>query len=154
ELVQLEQAALLRCLAKHHGLRRILAEGMTEKDVPLYPGRIAELREAEKQLPTLRQQLADVRQRLAGMSAGGREGTQRYGKAQAVERDIRGLLQGHRLDGLRFGAACRLLAVGEIAAVLPLDDAELLDAARPVTERGEVKADPAKVKARQDAQVK
>ncbi|HKB38160.1 MAG TPA: hypothetical protein VKD72_17060, partial [Gemmataceae bacterium] len=80
ELVQLEQAALLRCLAKHHGLRRVLAEGMTEEDVPHYPGRIDALREAGKQLPTLKGQLAEVRELMKGMA--GREGTERYGKAQ------------------------------------------------------------------------
>src|SRR5262249_45747664 len=126
---------------------------MTEKDVPLYPGRIAELRKAGEQLPALHRQLAEVRQLLAGMSAGGREGTARYGKAQAVEREILGLLQEHRRDGLRFGAGGRLLAAGEIQAVLPLDDAELLDAARPIAKGAEVKPDPERVKARQDAQV-
>src|SRR5262245_37190255 len=65
-----------------------------------------------------------------------------------------GLLRAQRLDMLRFGAAGRLLAAGEVEAVLPLDDAELLDAARPVTPGGEVKADPERVRARQDAQVK
>src|SRR5262245_44425275 len=69
ELVQLEQAALLRCLAQYHGLRRLLAEGMTEKDVPLYPDRIGSLREAD-------QQLAEVRGLMKGMA--GREETEFY----------------------------------------------------------------------------
>src|SRR5262249_12512308 len=154
ELVQLGQAALLRCLARHHGLRRTLAGGMTAKDVPLYPGRIAELREVGEQLPALHRRLAEVRQLVAGGSAGGREGTERYGKAQASGGGRLGLLQEHRRDVLRFGAAGRLLAAGEIQAVLPLDDAELLDAARPVTPAGEVKADAGKVRAREEAQVR
>jgi hypothetical protein len=62
ELVQLKQAALLRCLAKHHGLRRLLAEGMTAQDVPHYPSRIEALKEAGRQLPALHGQLAEVRQ--------------------------------------------------------------------------------------------
>src|SRR5262249_39311813 len=98
-----------------------------------------ELREAGAQLPALHRQLTEVRQLLASMSAGGREGTERYGKAQAVERELLGLLQEHRLDLPRFGAVWRLLVAREIEAVLPLDDAELLDAARPVTPGGEVK---------------
>lgn len=36
EAVQLEQMALLRCLIQHHGLRRILCEGLTDKDLPSY----------------------------------------------------------------------------------------------------------------------
>ncbi len=38
--------------------------------------------------------------------------------------------------------------------MLPLDDDGLLDAARPITEKGEVKPDPERVRARQDAQVR
>ena len=53
ELVQLEQAALLRCLAKHHRLRRLLAEGMTKEDVPRHAERIDDLRETSQQLPRL-----------------------------------------------------------------------------------------------------
>jgi len=158
ELVQLEQAALLRCLAKHHGLRRLLAEGMTAEDVPLYPKRIAELCETElceagKHLPAIHEQLAEVRPLLASMSAAGREQTQRYAKAKAVERELLGLLQQHRLDVLRFGAVGRLFAAGEVEGVLPLDDAQLLDAARPITAKGNVKGDPEKIRAREDAQV-
>jgi hypothetical protein len=151
-LVQLEHPALLRCLAKHHGLRRLLAEGMTEQDVPHYPGRIDALREAGKQQPILNQQLAEVRGLLKGMA--GREGTERYAKAKALEWELLGLLGEYREDVLRFGAAGRLLVAREIEAVLPLDDADLLDAARPITEKGEVKPDPERVKARQDAQVR
>src|SRR5262249_55662902 len=120
----------------------------------LLPGHRVELKEAGKHVPDLHRQLGEVRQLLASMSVGGREGTERYGKAQAVERDILGLLHEQRLDVLRFAAAGWLLAAGEIEAVLPLDDAELLDAARPVTPAGEVKAGAAKVRARQDARVK
>jgi hypothetical protein len=151
ELVQLQQVALLRCLAKHHGLRRLLVEGMTEQDVPHYPGRIDALREAGKQLPALNKQLAEVRGLLKDMAD--REGPERYGKAQAFERELLDLLGEYRQDVLRVGAAGRLLVAKEIEAVLPLDDAELLDAARPVTPQGEVRADPVRVKARQDAQV-
>jgi hypothetical protein len=93
-----------------------------------------------------------VRQLLAGMA--GREGSERYTKAQAIERDLLVMLREHRQDVLRFGSVGRLLVAKEIEAVLPLDAAELLDAARPITAEGEVKADPAKIKARQDAQVK
>jgi hypothetical protein len=129
-----------------------LAEGMTEKDVPHYPGRIDALREAGKQLPALNKQLAEVRGLLKGMA--GREGTERHGKAQALERELLDLLGAYRHDVLRFGAVGRLLVAREVEAVLPLDDAQLLDRAQPVTKGGEVKPDPEQVKARQDAQVK
>jgi hypothetical protein len=43
EAVQLEQMALLRCLIKHHGLRRVYSEGLTANDLPNYRERIAGL---------------------------------------------------------------------------------------------------------------
>jgi hypothetical protein len=36
ELVQVEQAAILECLNRHHGLRRVLVEGLTPKGVAAY----------------------------------------------------------------------------------------------------------------------
>jgi hypothetical protein len=153
ELVHVEQVAL-RCLAKHHGLRRLLAEGMTKENSPHYPERTDDSREASKQQPILTQQLAEVRALLKGMA--GREGTERYAKLPALEREALDWLSEYRRDVLRFGVAGRLLVLvaREIEAVLPLDDADLLDAARPVIKGGEVKPDPGQVKARQEALVK
>ncbi len=125
---------------------------MTEQDVPHHAERIDDLREASQQLSILNQQLAEVRALLKGMA--GQEGTERYAQLQALEREALGLLSEYRRDVLRFGAAGQLLVAKEIEAVLPLDDADLLDAARPVTKGGEVKPDPERVKARQDAQVR
>jgi hypothetical protein len=42
----------------------------------------------------------------------------------------------HRADVLKMGAAVRLLMAGRLQAVLPLDDAKLLDAAGPVLAGG------------------
>jgi hypothetical protein len=36
EMVQLEHATILRCLIQHHGLRPVLAEGMTANGLPNY----------------------------------------------------------------------------------------------------------------------
>jgi hypothetical protein len=43
EAVQLEQMALLRCLIKHHGLKRIFSEGLAANDLPANRERIAVL---------------------------------------------------------------------------------------------------------------
>jgi hypothetical protein len=64
------------------------------------------------------------------------------------------MIDEHRLRLLEIGAPGRLLIAGEIDDVLPLDDAELLDEAKPITPEGKVRLDPEKLKARQDAQVK
>jgi hypothetical protein len=59
-----------------------------------------------------------------------------------------------RSQPLELGAPGRLLIAGEIDEVLPLDDADLLDRARPVTPQGKIRLDPERLKARQGAQVK
>ena len=51
ELVSTEQVALLRCLVKHHGLRRVLAEGLTPGGLPTYLDILAALRDTD---PTTR----------------------------------------------------------------------------------------------------
>lgn len=53
EIVQQEQLALLRCLIRHHGLRRVFSEGLSKQDPPSYRARINALREAEKRRPAL-----------------------------------------------------------------------------------------------------
>ena len=47
-----------------------------------------------------------------------------------------------------------LLVAGDVEDVLPLDDARLLDRAKPMTPDGKVKVDAEKVRLREDAQVK
>jgi hypothetical protein len=65
EAVQLEQMDLLRCLIKHHGLKRLYCEGLTPRDMPDYKARVAVLRDMEqKEIPELRRQLADARDLL------------------------------------------------------------------------------------------
>lgn len=151
ELVQTEQMALLRCLIKHHGLRRVFSEGFSPNELQMYKDKIAALRGVEKEhIPVLRQQLAEVRALLAGM----KEGDERYAKAKNVEAEILGLLDQHRVALLGLGAAGRLLISGELDEVLPLEDAEKLEQAKPITPSGEVKLDPVKVEARHDAQVR
>jgi hypothetical protein len=143
--------ALLRCLIRHHGLKRIYCEGLTANDLPNYKERVAVLRQMEQtQFSVLRKQLADVRKLLTGTDAD----TDRQGKANRIEAEIAEMLDQHRLRLLELGAPGRLLIAGEIEEVLPLDDAELLDRAKPVTPEGKVLIDPERLKAREGAQVK
>jgi hypothetical protein len=55
---------------------------------------------------------------------------------------------------LDLGAAVRLMVAGELAEVLPLDDARLLDAAKPAQVDGRLVFDKDKVKEREDVMVK
>jgi hypothetical protein len=136
DAVQQEQMALLRCLIKHHGLRRVFAEGFAPKDLPNYRERIAVLRDMElNQIPELRALLTRAK-------------TAKH-KAEIVD-----MLDQHKARLLELGAAGRLLIAGEIDEVLPLDDADALDLAKPITPDGKFLVDPAKLVVRHDAQVR
>lgn len=151
ELVQLEQMTLLRCLIKHHGLRRVVAEGFSESELQVYKDKVAAHGAVEKEhVPALHRQLAEVRTLLAGMT----EASEGYQKVKTIEQQILGLLNEHRLALLELGAAGRLLMSGELEAVLPLEEADKLEAAKPVLPNGEVRLDPDKIKTRNDAQVR
>lgn len=155
EAVQLEQVAVLRCLIRHHGLRRVYAEGLTPKDVPNFREQVGVQREMERQqLPRLRGQLSEVRDLLREMDAAGKAGTVNYDAARAVEVEIASLIRQHDRRLLELGSAGRLLVAGELEEVLPLDDADLLERGKPVTPDGKVRLDPERVREREDAQVR
>jgi hypothetical protein len=155
EAVQLEQMALLRCLVKHHGLKRIFCEGLTPTDLPTYNERIGVQRAMEKEeIPRLQKQLADVRDMKKGVAAAGHANTDGREKAAAIEKEITDLIWEHRKRLLDLGAAGRLLIAGNIEEVLPLEDAELLDQAKPITPDGRVMFDADKLAARRDGIVK
>jgi len=155
EIVQSEQLAILRCLIKHHGLKRLYAEGLTAEGLPVYQEKIAVLRDMEReQIPSLRKQLAEVQELIRGMEQAGRANTERHEAAKEIERKIQTMLGEHKNRLVEMGAAGRLLIAGEIDEVLPLDDANLLDAANPVRPDGSVQPDPERVRTREDAQVK
>ena len=100
ELLQLEQMALLRCLIEHHGLQQIFVEGLTSANLPTYRKKIESLREGSADAAEADQQ---------------REGAQQGN--QLVHRQS---------NLLEIGAAGRLLVLGEIQDLLPLDDPELM----------------------------
>jgi len=49
EEVKAEQAATLEALAQHHGLRNVLAKGLTNPELPGLASRLKELQQAEDQ---------------------------------------------------------------------------------------------------------
>lgn len=104
----------------------------------------------EKQITELRKELADVRDLLKGMEPK----TERHDQAKEIEGEITGMLDQHKAQLLEHGAPGRLLIAGEIEEVLPLDDDDLLDRAKPVTPEGKLRFDMEKMMARHDAQVK
>lgn len=149
ELVQLEQMAVLRCLIKHHGLKRVFSEGFSPGELEAHRERIAVLQSMDKeQVPQVRKQLEEVRKLLEGATG------EQKDKAEAIKAQLVTMLDDHKHRLLEMGAAGRLLISGEIEDVLPLEDADALEKANPVTPSGVVKFDPKKLEARHDAQVK
>jgi hypothetical protein len=155
EAVQLEHEALLRCLAKQHGLRRVFCEGITKQELAIYQKKIAALRGMHgAKVPELGRQLDEVRGLKAAMINAGRDNTAGYQRMAAIERDIVSLMERYRLDLLELSAADRLLITDDIEEILPLDDREVLDANMPFTPDGRLRLDPTKIEARHDAQVR
>jgi len=136
ELVSLEHAVLLACLVKHHGLRCILSEGLTPQGLPQFQEVIAELRDVDRGIAGLQKQRAGLK-----------------GKADALDNELRELMDGFWPRLLEYGAVGRL-AIDNAIEVLPLDDEQLLEQAKPVKPDGTLKLDPAKLEARHDGQVK
>jgi hypothetical protein len=110
--------------------------------VPEFKTRIAALKEADPHQDDLRRQLVEVQALLKQMADSGKEGTERYAKAKEIEKEVAGLLEQHRLEFLELGAVARLLVTGELQRVLPLDDAKLLDAAKPNLRDGKLASNP------------
>jgi hypothetical protein len=98
--------------------------------------------------------LRDLLQDAQGVLQEARQGTERHAKAKEIEGEVLSLLERFRLDVLPLGTAGRLLLSGEVEEAMPLNDAKLLDEAKPIDPAGRFRLDPAKLAARHDAQVK
>jgi hypothetical protein len=136
ELVQRELLPVLRCLVRHHGLKRLLAETATAQGVDHFHEQVALLRKSDQGLARLMKQRAEV-----------------GGQVEDLDRELAGLMHGHHRRVLEFGVAGRL-AIDQAADVLPLEDEQLVAAAHPVRPDGTVRLDKAALEARHDAQVK
>ncbi|HLW65884.1 MAG TPA: hypothetical protein VKS79_11230 [Gemmataceae bacterium] len=84
-------------------------------------------------MPQIRKQLEDVRKLVAEASNEGKE------KAKAIEAELVAMLDDHKHRLLEMGTPGRLLIAGEFEDVLPLEDADALEQAKPVTPSGQMK---------------
>lgn len=149
ELVQIEQMAVLCCLIRHHGLKKVFSEGFSPNELEAYREKIAVLKAMDQeQLPKVRKQLEEVRKLIEGSTGETKENT------EAIETQLVTMLDDHKHRLLEMGAAGRLLISGELEDVLPLEDAEALEKATPISHSGEIQLDLGKIEARHDAQVK
>jgi hypothetical protein len=150
EAIQLEQIALLRCLIRHHSLKTLFSEGLTEKDYANFVEIVGVLGKMERnQVGPLRKEVAGLREVLATMDPE----SESHFKVKKIEAEMSDMIEQHDLRLLEYGVAGRLLAAKEVEQVFPLDDADLLERAKPITPSG-VKLDRERVAAREDAQVK
>jgi hypothetical protein len=136
ELVQRELLTVLRCLVRHHSLKRLLAETVTIQEVDHFHEQVALLRKTDQGFARLMKQRAE-----------------HGGKVEDLDRELAGLMHGHHRRVLEFGVAGRL-AIDQAADVLPLEDEQLAAAAHPVRPDGTVRLDPAAMEIRHDAEVK
>jgi hypothetical protein len=132
ELVQLANEAVLRRLLRYHGLRRVLAEGVTPQGLDGYQGTIVSLKEMDRSIAALQER---------AVASGKRSGK--------LHRGIELLLKEHRGRLVQYGASGRVAIDGDLQ-VLPLDDGLLLQQAKP----GAGGVDSEKLAARNDGQVK
>ncbi|MEQ8789894.1 MAG: hypothetical protein RIC55_26605 [Pirellulaceae bacterium] len=153
ERVQVEQMDLLRELIKHHGVERVFVEGLTEPDMPVFDARIQAMRKMEAELPEIRRRRDAALGEMARLEQAGKRDGKAYELETQLVAAIDGLLEQHRLDVLRIGAAGHLYLAGELSAVEPLDDAHALAAAKPEVVNGDLQLDTA-LEMREDAQVR
>lgn len=138
EAVQDEHMALLRWLAANRGISEVFVEGLTEENLPAFFEKARAVDEvAAAEIPRLMEQLADARERGAG-------------HARAIENQLDALWIDYRERLLSLGSAGRLCVAGKLD-VRPLDDAALLERAKPRVAGGRVFVDSAAAKARADA---
>lgn len=144
--IQEEQMELLRVLIKNHGLKRIHAEGFSKQDLPAYREKIAALKALEaNQITKLKKQLQEVREVLADKPSP---------EARSIEGRILGMLADFQVRLIEMGAVGRLLIDGEIEDVLPIEDADVLEKANPITPDNKVRLDQARITERHDAIVR
>jgi hypothetical protein len=153
ERVQAEQLAILRHLIRHHGLRQVFLEGLTERDMPIFKAKLAAMKKLAAELPGYRDELAAAKQRLKDLENAGDDSSEEYRIDRTLAAEIEALLQRHRLDLLRVGAAGQLVLAGELAEIVPVEDEIPFEAANPVG-NGAVTLDSQKNERREDAQVR
>ena len=79
---------VLRCLARHHGLRSVRIEGLAAEKEPLFRQQVEASKGLEKkQIKDARVQLREVRRLMQAMEAAGKTNTDRYGMPPASRKN-------------------------------------------------------------------
>jgi hypothetical protein len=146
ECVQIEQMGAIRCL-RHHGLSAVFSEGFSVGEEKEYRERIEAVRGIQKQSDEMRVQLADVRAIVKNA-----EGERRK-KAEDLEKEIPEAAPGLKVPLLEIGATGRLLLVGQLEKVLPMEDAKNHQEAK-LVQGGKIVIDAQKIRKRREAIVK
>jgi hypothetical protein len=107
-------------------------EGLTSQGLENYKDIVAALRDMNGQVVEMQKMRAKLKDDAAAIDA---------------------MVRDHRRRLLEYGAAVQLEIAREIE-VMPLDDRDLLERAKPVERNGKMEPDPAKLDARHDGQVR
>lgn len=154
EAIQAEQIQHLRILLHEHKLKRVWVEGLTPEDMPAFQELVRQVKAVkENDVPRLRDQFDEAEQLIAEFAAAGKKETDDYKQAVAIREKIRELLKEHREQLLRIGAPGRMLMAGELAEIIPLDDAAAHQASNPIKRDGKVVLDETEIEAREKAMV-
>ena len=143
EMVQAEQMGLIRCL-RHHGLRAVFSEGYSVGEEKEFGERIEAVRGIQKQSEEMRGQLADVRAILKEASG------ERKNKTEDLEKEIMYAAEGLKAPLLEIGAAGRLLLLGDLEKVLPMEDEKRHQEAK-LVQGGKITVDAGKIGKRRAA---
>jgi hypothetical protein len=138
ECVQLEQKAALTALAKHHGLSRIVLEGLTSDTAEAYRQKLDRLKTVQaEELLKVRKQFNETRLLLKELEDKDKRDTEQYEQAKQSERQLEQRAEQHRREMLQVGVAGRL-KLAELVDILPLDDDQHLPQALKVRQAAQV----------------
>jgi hypothetical protein len=134
-IVQREQLTMLRCLVRHHGLKRTMTEGATVQGMAQYLQRVESVRKVDESLADLLKSRATLRKAVPN-----------------IDRVIATMQAQQQRHLHELGAAGRL-AVERLADVLPLEDDRVFEAGWLTSPDGTFKVDAAKMEQRQGPRV-
>lgn len=133
EAFQDEQFATVRELVKQHNARFAFLEGMTLEQMNAFS-------QTNEKVKLFEEVEADIELMVHSPM-----------QDEDTRQKSRDLIAMRRSQRAQLGTIGRLIRLGELQGVLPLEWTETLDAANPVTTDGKIRFDPAAVKAREEA---
>jgi hypothetical protein len=122
EELQKEQAELIRQLARQYGLRSAFYEGITPDNLQAF-------------------QAANNRLKLTHRLQDKMKSYEETTETIEIRRNLDQLAKDLREDRIQLGAIGSLIRDGDLDDVIPLESTEMLEAANPITQDGQIRSD-------------